>query len=268
MANYKLVIQYMGTGFSGFQIQKGQKRPTVQGELQGVLSRIFGFPVMVKCAGRTDTGVHALQQVVSFNAEREMNPHLLRRGLNGLLKGRGISVSSVELMDERFHARFTAKSRHYAYLVNNSPVPSALWWDRSFWFPRKLNMAPMVEAMALLRGEHDFTRFSKDSSEIEKTVRTLDTAEIYSGEDLRSGGTVPGIIPPLFEPGEDFYVFYFSALSFLHSQVRLMVGNLLEVGIGAMSVDDIAGMLIPGSVTPSCATNPPGGGLYLLRVDY
>lgn len=283
LANYKLIIQYDGTQFSGYQIQNDPEVTTVQGELQRILSIIFDRDIQITCAGRTDRDVHALGQVVTFNTEREMDTANLKRALNGLLRGL-ITVSSIELKPPRFHARFTATARKYVYLLDNSPEPHSLLRNRAYWVPLPLDVEKMKQTVKLFEGRHDFTRFAKNYRDVEKPVRDLDRAEIFNVDDYLSSflpagttgslygniaeGTPMGYVSQLLIPDRNLIFFYFEGKSFLHSMVRMMVGNLVKVGHDQMKPEDIRDMLKTGSRVKSNAINVPGYGLYLVGVGY
>lgn len=247
MVNYKVTLRYDGTDFSGFQTQKNPRVRTIQDEIQSVLSRIFNKPVKIFVAGRTDTGVHATGQVINFKVEREMSPERLQKALNGLLED-DVSVSDVAIADPDFHAGHNAKCRKYLYILDNSPLPDALQRNRTYWYPYRLDVDGMKEAIKRFEGEHDFSRFAKNIKEIENTRRKIISVEVKTSAHL--------------------IFFYFEGLSFLHSMVRLMVGNLIEVGKGKLSPDDIEKMLLPDYSVISHATNVPGKGLYLVGVEY
>lgn len=294
LVNYKLTIQYDGTLFAGFQVQGDPRIVTVQGEIQKLLSMLFNSDIQISCAGRTDTGVHALGQVVSFRSEKEVDIPKLKRALNGLFRGT-ITVSSIELMPPRFHARFTANARKYVYILDNSPEPQALLRNRAYWFPVPLDVEKMKETAPFFMGRHDFTRFSKNIRELEKPVRDLDRAEILTVGDyydsVFSKGSSwsdpvknsscnnrmedsPSEISPLYYisqlliPHRNLIFFYFEGKSFLHSMVKIMVGSLIKVGLGAMKPEDLKKMLEPDFEVKSTAVNVPGYGLYLVGVGY
>lgn len=299
---YKLIIEYDGTLFSGFQIQKNPKLKTVQGVLQQTLSKIFNLPIKIYGAGRTDTGVHALGQVIHFCSEKEMSPAKIQRALNGLLR-QTISVRDAVFADEDFHARHSAKTRHYVYIIDNAPSPSALLVNRAYWVPRRLDVMKMKNAVRLYEGEHDFSRFVKKGKEIANPVRSIDCAALFTSDEIKvtvpkieRGSSVgfsgsasvvpfgesalfpvtpqPAEVSPLAEISRAFlqkegliYV-YFCGRSFLHSQVRFMAGNLIEIGLGKMTIPNLERMLKVDWTFKSKAENIPGHGLYFLKVDY
>lgn len=278
MENYKITLAYDGSPFSGFQTQKNPDILTIQDEIQQVLSRIFGSPIKIYAAGRTDAGVHALQQVINFPAEKKMDLRVLHRAMDGLLH-RAISVASVEIVPPDFHARYSAKSRSYIYVLDNSPHPDAFLRNRAFWYPHRLDVDKMKETVAYFLGEHDFSRFAKNIKDVDNPRRTVAEAGIITWEGLEPGNQEDvqkenkksAIINPLkriFLPSRNFIFFRFKGQSFLHSMVRLMVGNLIETGKEKMKPEEIKAMLEPGSTVDSKATNIPGRGLYLVEVEY
>jgi tRNA pseudouridine38-40 synthase len=167
--NYKLLIQYDGTDFHGWQIQ-GHER-TVQGELQRVLSLIEDAEVHVAGSGRTDAGVHAEGQTASFKLHRSFTPEKLRGAINGNL-WRDVRVLSVEKMPDDFHARFSAKGKTYVYRIINAPVISPFWVRYAHHESRPLEVSRMREAARFFLGEHDWTAFSSANSDSENKVRT------------------------------------------------------------------------------------------------
>ncbi|MCD4784612.1 MAG: tRNA pseudouridine synthase A [Candidatus Eremiobacteraeota bacterium] len=288
MVNYKATLRYDGTKFFGFQTQKGPRILTIQDGIQSVLSKIFNNPVKIFVAGRTDTGVHATGQVINFKVEREMSPKRLQIALNGLLD-RAISVSDVAIVDPDFHAGHNAKCRKYLYILDNSPNPDALKRNRAYWHPYRLDIESMKEAIKQFEGEHDFSRFAKGNREVEKARRKIISTEIRTSEDFDSfklkgehtgqnsfksdklqkeNSGIISAIKDITILSNHLIFFHFKGLSFLHSMVRLMVGNLIEVGKGKLSPDDIGRMLIPDYSVISHASKVPGMGLYLVGVEY
>ncbi len=266
MERYKAVIEYDGTCFSGFQIQKTPGIITVQGRLEEVLSKIFACHIKVCGAGRTDSGVHATGQVIHFDAPGPMDAEKLTRAINGLLKGE-VSVSSLSPVPGDFHARFDAVGRHYLYLLDNSPGPRALLHRRAWHHSVHLDVALMRDGISRLVGTHDFTLFAKGIGEIENRVRSLSHGEIITGDQLSLSCSLPFPLPMgIDRPG--MILFYFYGPSFLHSQVRLMVGNLVLTGKKAIEPDHIDKMLTGDHRYATGAVNVPGYGLYLAKVDY
>ena len=245
MPRYKLIIEYDGTPFSGWQIQ--DNAPTVQGALEQAVKAICGEDVRVNGAGRTDAGVHALAQVAHCDIAKHFVPGRLRDGLNAHLRPHPIGVLSAEIVADDFEARFSAVRRHYRYRISNRRANLALDIGRVWRLPRRLDTDAMQQAAQRLIGKHDFTTFRDTECQAKSPVRTLDQLEV-----VRDGDSVDVVT---------------SARSFLHSQVRSMVGSLVWVGEGRWSADDLAQALEARS-RAACGPVAPPDGLYLVRVDY
>jgi tRNA pseudouridine38-40 synthase len=245
MPRYKLTIEYDGTPFSGWQIQDNGS--TVQGALEAAVKAISGEPVRVHGAGRTDAGVHALAQVAHCDIEKHFPAGRLRDGLNAHLRPHPIGVLSADIVPDTFEARFSAKKRHYLYRITNHRANLALDIGRSWRVPRHLDADAMHEAAQRLLGKHDFTTFRDTECQAKSPEKTLDQLDV-----TRTGDAVNIVT---------------SARSFLHSQVRSMVGSLVWVGEGRWSADDLASALAARN-RAACGPVAPPQGLYLVRVDY
>ena len=286
MVNYKLTVSYDGSFFSGFQIQKNQDNLTVQGELQRVLSMVFDSPIKISAAGRTDTGVHATCQVVSFRHERLMKQFNLRRAANGLLNG-PVTISSVEYESEDFNARYSAKCRHYIYILDNNPYPCALMHTRAHWYPLPLDIDRIKAGVKIFEGRHDFRNFAKGLEDIDTTERNLLAADVFTNDhitpttvaktnDINANNELFSTHQPeyvrllnnILIPQGNIIYFYFKGEAFLHSMVRLMVSTLMELGKGKISEQDIRSMLNCETERFPRIMNIPGKGLYLVGVDY
>ena len=248
--NYKLLIQYDGTDFHGWQVQEGQR--TVQGELTRVLSLLEGSAVQVFGSGRTDAGVHAEGQVASVYLSKSFAPEKLRAAINGNL-WRDVRVLKVEKAPEDFHARFSASSKTYVYRVVNAPVMSPFWARYALLESRPLNLANMQEAARAFLGVHDWTAFSAASAEVENRVREITELTIETRWDARANAA--------------FFDFTVSADGFLRYMARLIVGTLLEVGREEKSVEAVQEAVVTGNRFLAGAT-APAHGLTLLKVDY
>lgn len=207
-----LGVEYCGTAFRGWQSQAGGG--TVQDALEAALARIAGTRTGVLCAGRTDAGVHATQQVVHFDTEAERPITAWVRGVNSHLPD-GVAVRWAQPVDEVFHARFSARGRRYRYLLLNRPQRPALWQGRVGWFHGPLDLAAMQAAAARLLGEHDFSAFRAAECQAKSPVKTMTQATV------RQCGSL--------------FVFDFEASAFLHHMVRNLVGTLVYVGKGAQA---------------------------------
>src|SRR5215216_7692644 len=208
--NYKLLLQYDGTEFHGWQIQ-GDLR-TVQGELTQALSLIDGRSVNVHGSGRTDAGVHAEGQVASVEIQREITNTKLRAAINGNI-GRDVRVLAVETAADDFHARYSALEKTYVYRVANGPVISPFWVRYAHHDARPLDLERMKQGAELFHGKHDWTAFSAAQSDVEDRVRTVTQVEIIERSDERSHGSMIEICV--------------SADGFLRYMVRAIAGTLL-----------------------------------------
>ena len=243
--NYKLLLQYDGTDFHGWQIQEGHR--TVQGELTRALSLIDGRGVNVHGSGRTDAGVHAEGQVASVEIEREITVEKLRAAINGNI-GRDVRVLSVETAPADFHARYSAVEKTYVYRVVNGPVISPFWWRYAHHDARPLDLGRMRQGAELFCGKHDWTAFSAAQSDVEDRVRTVTEVEIVE----RQGSMIEVRV---------------SAEGFLRYMVRAMAGTLLALGRGELDCDSIGEALETGK-RPLAAVTAPACGLTLLHVRY
>ncbi len=247
---YKLLIQYDGTDFHGWQVQDNAR--TIQGELERVIGLIENKPVHVAGSGRTDAGVHAQGQVASVDILRPFTADRLVNAINGNL-WRDIRVISAERVADEFHARFSATGKTYVYRIINAPVMSPFWRRYAHHESRPLDIARMERASRLLLGEHDWTAFSNAQSDGHTRVRTVTDCRFESHWDSRAGAS-------LIE-------FSISANGFLRYMVRSIVGTLLEVGRGNMDADDVQTAIITGDRSLAGPTAPPHG-LTLLNVEY
>ncbi|MCL2525397.1 MAG: tRNA pseudouridine(38-40) synthase TruA [Betaproteobacteria bacterium] len=215
-----LGLEYCGSAFRGWQSQAGGG--TVQDALEAALAAIAGQKVSTHCAGRTDAGVHATQQVAHFEAPVERPLGAWIRGVNTHLP-EGVAVRWAQPVSDEFHARFSACGRRYRYLLLNRPQRPGLWQGRVGWFHLPLDLAAMQAACALLPGEHDFSAFRAAGCQAKSPVKLLREAAVR-----RSGG---------------LFVFDFEASAFLHHMVRNLVGTLVQIGKGAQPPDWVATLL-------------------------
>jgi tRNA pseudouridine38-40 synthase len=245
LQGHRLTIAYRGTEFSGWQRQANKR--TVQECLEAALKTLWGQEISLQGSGRTDTGVHALGQVASFNAARLHAGPVLRRALNANLP-RDVRVMKCRLVAPSFHARFDAQGKTYRYLIWNHPVQDPFIWDTHWHLPRPLDLAAMRRAARVLVGEHDFASFTSNPGyERETTVRQMRRVSI-----ARAGTAL---------------VFHFAADGFLYRMVRNLVGALVKVGHGRISVEDFGKILEARSRSRAPAT-APACGLYLMHVTY
>lgn len=245
MPRYKLTLEYDGTPYAGWQAQTGL--PTVQGALEASLAVFYDQPVAAFCSGRTDAGVHALAQVAHIDAPVAREPYAIAKGLNALLFPQPIVVKTAEIMTDDFHARFSAKRRHYRYRILNRPARTALEINRVWDIFRPLDITAMQEAAGHLIGQHDFTSFRSRECQSASAIKTLDHLTI--------------------ERINEEVIIRCCAKSFLHAQVRIMVGTLALVGMGKWSPEDVKhardakNREAGGLTAPAC-------GLYFEKVEY
>ena len=265
---YKLIIEYDGTNYSGWQKQDG--RLTIQETLEDCVFNLTKEKVEVIASGRTDAGVHAINQVIHFDLNKEYKTDTIIQGLNFYLgdKNRNliklwqknsndiflkpflqqdIAVKSCEIVNEDFHARFSSKMRHYRYVILNRQKPSALWQNKVWHIRKELDIEQMQLASAILLGKHDFSSFRDSQCQALSPVKTMSAIKIYKQDE--------------------FVNFEFSAKSFLHHMIRNIVGTLRDVGTGKTAIKSFEDILnskdrqMAGEMAPAC-------GLYLLGVDY
>jgi tRNA pseudouridine38-40 synthase len=245
MPRYRLTIEYNGGPYKGFQAQA--ELPTVQGEVERALHAFSGETVRVHAAGRTDTGVHATGQVVHVDLARDWPARVVMNALNAHLFPAPVAVLNAEIAEDAFHARFSAKGRRYRYRILNRPGPPALGRGLVWHVKTPLAAGAMDLAAQRLVGLHDFSTFRDAACQARSPVKTLDEAAVaVRGEEV---------------------VLTFAARSFLHRQVRSMVGSLAEVGRGAWSADDLAAALLARDRN-ACGPVAPACGLCLVGVDY
>jgi tRNA pseudouridine38-40 synthase len=248
--NYKLLLQYDGTDFHGWQIQEGRR--TVQGELTQALSLIDGRSVNLHGSGRTDAGVHAEGQIASVEIQREITTTKLRAAINGNI-GRDVRVLSCEVVTDDFHARYSALEKSYVYRIVNGPVISPFWCRYAHHDARRFDLEAMKRASELFCGEHDWTAFSAAQSDVEDRVRTVTQVVVKERADERSHGSLIEI--------------HVSASGFLRYMVRAMAGTLMAVGRAELDREAIVAALSSG-VRPVAAVTAPACGLTLVSVRY
>jgi tRNA pseudouridine38-40 synthase len=245
MPRYRLVIEYDGAPFVGWQVQLNGV--SVQGALEAAVTAFCGERVHVQGAGRTDAGVHALGQTAHVDLHRSFAADTVRDAVNAHLRPYPVTVLTAEPVAADFDARFSARQRHYLYRIVNRRAPLALDAGRAWRVPRRLDVPAMHAAAQLLVGRHDFTTFRAAECQAKSPVKTLDRLDIEcTGEEVR---------------------IHASARSFLHHQVRSMVGSLVQVGEGRWSAGDLSAALAARDRTACGPVSPPDG-LYLVSVDY
>ncbi|HWU25689.1 MAG TPA: tRNA pseudouridine(38-40) synthase TruA [Rhizomicrobium sp.] len=245
MVRYRLTLEYDGGPFSGWQRQ--ENGPSVQGALEEAIFRLSGESVTVTGAGRTDAGVHAKGQVAHFDLAKDFPPDTVRDALNHHLRPEPIAVLEAAVAPEDFHARFSAVARHYCYRIVCRRAPLTLDFGRAWHVMRVLDAAAMNAAAQSLVGRHDFTTFRAAECQAKSPVKTLDRLAVRAiGDEI------------LIEA---------SARSFLHNQVRSLVGTLKLVGEGKWNAQNVADALAARD-RGRCGPVAPPEGLYLMGVDY
>jgi tRNA pseudouridine38-40 synthase len=246
MPRYRLTIEYDGAAFVGWQTQANGV--AVQALLEAAAANLVGGEaVTIFAAGRTDSGVHALGQVAHVDLAKQLDPLMVLKSLNFFLRPNAIAVTEVAIVPDDFHARFSAKKRHYRYrILNRSAVP-AIDRNRVWHVYAPLDLAAMQDAAQVLVGNHDFTSFRAAACQAKSPVKTLDYLTVS-----RDGDEV------IVETG---------ARSFLHNQVRAMTGSLKLVGEGRWTRADIQTAL-DARDRAYAGPNAPAEGLYFVRVDY
>ena len=245
MPRYKLLIEYDGAPFVGWQVQDNGL--SVQGVLTAAVAAFCGEQVPVQGAGRTDAGVHALGQVAHIAFAKAWDTDTIRDAINAHLRPYPVAVLAAEGVADDFDARFSARTRHYVYRIINRRADLALDAGRAWRIPRPLDASVMHEAARCLVGRHDFTTFRAAECQAKTPVKTLDRLDV--------------------ERDRDEVRIHASARSFLHHQVRSMVGTLVQVGEGRWSADDLARALAARD-RKACGPVAPPEGLYLVKVDY
>ncbi len=255
MKKIRITLQYDGTNYSGWQIQPD--RTTIQGLLEEALKRITGAETKTVAAGRTDAGVHAIEQVVAFETSSGLLPEVFQRALNALLP-EDIRVISAGYAEENFHPRYDAKSKSYVYIINNSSVKNPFLVRYAYYFGRRLDVERMLQASSYLIGRHDFRTFQASGCSAKRTVRTVKKIDILLKDSLE-------FLDFLFQG--KFIVFRIEADAFLRYMVRNIVGTLIEAGTGKRPPEEIRDILLGRDRRLAGPTAPPQG-LFLERIYY
>lgn len=245
MPRYRIIVEYDGTPFCGWQMQANG--PSVQGFLTAAIKGFCREEVLVQGAGRTDAGVHALGQAAHFDLTAAYAPGTVRDAVNAHLRPHPIAVLRAEIVPDDFDARFSARRRHYLYRIVNRRPDLALDRHRAWRAPRMLDADAMHTAAQRLIGKHDFTTFRAAECQAKSPLKTLDRLDVARHGDEISVRA--------------------SARSFLHHQVRSMVGSLVLVGDRRWSADDLA-VALAARDRAACGPVAPPEGLYLVSVDY
>jgi len=242
---FKITIEYDGSGYVGWQAQDNGK--SVQDTIEKAIFSFSGEKLRLQAAGRTDAGVHALGQVAHFDLKKDMSADKVMAAINAFLHGEGIAIIKTEEVGEDFEARFSAKKRHYLYRILNRRAPPSILRGKVWWVPKKLDAAKMTQAADIFVGKHDFTTFRSINCQAKSPVKTLDEFFVeVKGDEIHITA---------------------SARSFLHHQVRSLVGSIKLVGEGKWTRDDLKAALDAKNRT-AVGFNAPSEGLYLTKVDY
>jgi tRNA pseudouridine38-40 synthase len=245
MPRFSVRLEYDGTPFVGWQRQA--MGTSVQGALEEAIAKFSGEHVVTRGAGRTDSGVHALGQVAHFDLTKDVQPDRVRDALNFHLRPHPVAVIACNAVNDTFDARFSAIERRYLYRILTRRAPPILDRDRVWWLPASLDADAMADAARVLIGHHDFTTFRATQCQSASPMKTLERFDV-----TRSGDEIHCVV---------------ASRSFLHNQVRSMVGSLKHVGEGKWTKDDLSVALVACDRT-ACGTVAPAQGLYLAEVRY
>ena len=247
MPRYKIIVEYDGRPFKGFQMQEAWQGFTVQGELTRSIFEITGEAVVVYVSGRTDAGVHAIGQVTHIDLSKEWKTTTLRDAMNAKLRPHPISIISAEEVDESFHCRFSCIKRYYTYKIINRRAPPTFDRGLVWGVARPLDLDLMREGARHLIGHHDFTTFRASACQGKTPFKTLDSFTLTKKDDLIEINT--------------------HSRSFLHHQVRSMVGSLVHVGLGDRDPIWIK-TILQAKNRKLCGQVAPPDGLYFVKADY
>lgn len=244
MRNIKLVIEYDGKGFNGWQ--KQPLKPNIQGEIENAIYEITGEKIELYGSGRTDAGVHALGQVANFKTNSSILLEKIPYALNSKLK-KSIIIKSAEEVDEKFHSRYNCKEKTYRYIINNSKQGTAIYRGLEVHMSNKLNVEDMKKAVKYFEGEYDFSSFKSSGTSSKDAVRKIHKAK-------------------LSEDGEKIII-ELTGSGFLYNMVRIIAGTLVDVGLGKISPNDIP-EIIESKDRKRAGKTLPAHGLYLMNVKY
>ncbi len=245
MFRYAITIEYDGSDFHGWQKQKAHR--SVQGDIEKAIKKLTSEEVKTQAAGRTDKGVHGKGQVAHFDLNKEWDAFRIQEGLNYHLRPNEIAIISSKAVGQDFEARFSATRRYYEYIISDRRAPPVLERNRVWHVPTTLDEKAMNEAAQVAVGRHDFTTFRSIECQSKSPIKSLDFFDVQ-------------------RDGQHIFI-KANALSFLHHQVRSLVGSIKLVGQGKWSVADFASAL-EAKERKRCGTLAPSAGLYLMKVDY
>lgn len=245
MRNIKLIIEYDGKDFQGWQKQPGKLN--IQGTIEKAIQNITGEEVELMASGRTDRGVHALGQVANFKTNSKLPIEKFPIAINSNMK-QSIRIIDAEEVDEKFHSRLSCKKKTYRYIINNSKYGTAIYRNLETHIPQKLNINKMIEAVKYFEGEHDFKAFKSSGTSSKSSVRTIYKAEVKQ------------------MPNERIYI-ELTGSGFLYNMVRIISGTLVDVGLEKIAPEEIKDIIESKDRGQAGKTLQPQG-LYLLRVEY
>jgi tRNA pseudouridine38-40 synthase len=244
MHNHKIVIEYDGTNFVGWQQQENGQ--SIQSALQEALFKLTGEKITIFGAGRTDAGVHAYGQVASFTLNKKIETDVIRDGLNQHLRPQPIAVQKAELVEDDFHARFSAKKRWYEYKIINRRPPLTIDVNRAWCVYKNLDIEKMKRESASFLGKHDLNAFRSAHCQSKNSIKTIDSIAIKNKDEQ--------------------IIFEVSAKSFLHSQVRIMIGTLIDIAKGNIKKTILD--IINSKQREIAGQTAPAHGLYLKKIEY
>ncbi|MCV3769568.1 MAG: tRNA pseudouridine(38-40) synthase TruA [Wolbachia pipientis] len=243
---YKITTEYNGSSFSGWQKQQHSNN-SIQETIENAIFNFSGEKITLYCGGRTDAGVHALGQVAHFDMKKEFELHKIKTAINYYLKPTPVAILNVEIVDNTFHSRFSAKKRHYEYRIINRYAPTALEVGYVWQVFSPLDVDIMRKAAKHLLGKHNFSSFCPQNCQAKNLIRSIDDIKIIKNEN-------------------HIYI-QISAISFLHNQVRIIVGTLVEFGKNKTNPQEMLNILKQHKRKAAGVTAPPYG-LYLMKIDY
>jgi len=244
MNKYKIIIEYDGTNYVGWQKQVNGK--SIQEEIEIAIFKLTGENINLFGAGRTDAGVHAISQVAHFELKKKFKIDNIRDGLNQYLRPQPIAILQADIADEKFHSRFSAKSREYQYIICNRRAPLTINQNKSWIVFKKLDLIKMQVESAYFLGKHNLQAFRSIDCQSNSSIKTIDNIKIHKKNDN--------------------IIINICAKSFLHSQVRIMVGTLVDIGKGKINIG--IKKIIKDQKRSQAGITAPACGLYLINVDY
>ena len=244
MRNIRLVIEYDGSGFNGWQ--KQPNKLNIQGEIESVIENITKEKIDLIASGRTDAGVHALGQVANFKTNSNIAIEKIPIAINSQLK-KSIRIKNAEEVDERFHSRYNCKRKTYKYIIDNSKYGSSIYRNLSYHMPVKLNVKEMQKAVKYFEGQHDFKAFKSSGTSSKSSVRTIYKANVREKNE--------------------YIIIELTGNGFLYNMVRIISGTLVDVGLGKIKAEDIP-EIIEGKNRQQAGKTLPPQGLFLVKVEY